>query len=161
VLFLTFGEIDVRAHIARIAAESCRPVTAVIAELVAAYLDAVANARKGRPVAICAVTPPATNEMVAAGRLPMFGTVEERIGITRLLNEELERGAAARGFLFCNPYEGYSDELGRLRAEYSDGNVHIERLRAGRIGGGRAGRRDAAAGSRSGARSFVIPQIVL
>jgi hypothetical protein len=133
VLLLIFGEIDARAHIGRVAAEMSRPVPAVIEELVATYLDAVAAARRGRRVAICAVTPPATNEMAATADLPVFGTIDARLAITGLLNEALQRGAMVRGFLFCSPYDGYADGHGRLRPELSDGNVHIDRAAAGRI----------------------------
>jgi hypothetical protein len=126
-LLLTFGEIDVRVHIREVAGETGRDASAVIDELATRYLDAVATGSEGRSVAICAVSPPADNEMAASGDLPAVGTVEDRLALTRAMNEALERGCAARGFLFCDPYRAYADPRGCLRRQLSDGNVHINR----------------------------------
>lgn len=130
-LLLAFGEIDVRAHVARIAAERGETAATIIEKLVTAYLDAIARNAGPRLVVICAVTPPATNEMAESGHLPVIGTLEERVALSRLMNQTLERESAKRGFVFCDPYAGYSDARGALCAELSDGNVHLDRKASG------------------------------
>ena len=108
------------------------PVAAVAGDLVTRFLDAIDRRRHGRRVIVAAVVPPSeTGHRGGDARYADWGTAEDRVAIGRLLNEALRSGCAARGFGFVDSNADYADERGLLRAELSDGDVHIGRHAAG------------------------------
>jgi hypothetical protein len=129
-VLLCFGEIDVRAHFARRAAEydSVAQLSAFLAERLAAEARELAG-RTGAAVGIASVTPPAAR--VDDPGFPTHGTVDERVAWTRELNRAY--GAACRrfGVVWVDAYDCFADRDGRLRPDVSDGAVHVRAASAG------------------------------
>lgn len=131
-LVMVFGEIDTRVHVGAVAERTGETVAAVAGDLVTRFLDAIDRRRDGRRVIVVAVVPPSeTGHRGGDARYADWGTAEDRVAIGRLLNEALRSGCAARGFGFIDSNADYADERGLLRAELSDGDVHIGRHAAG------------------------------
>jgi hypothetical protein len=133
---LVFGEIDVRVHIGRVAERTGRSIACVVDELATRFLDAVARHRRRRRIIVIAVTPPAAGTDGMPPALPDYPNWRmaiDRVPVTRLLNDALRNGCAARGFDFVECPADYAGPDGILRPEMSDGNVHIGREHTGPV----------------------------
>jgi len=134
VLFLAYGEVDVRAHIGK-QVHYGRHHDGVCKELVDTYLSTVKQQIKMyKAVVIMAVPPPVASEDHAqcnlhtpstGGPLPFVGTDSDRVIYTQRMNELLAEGCSKHGFVFFNPFSFYTRENGTLKYELSDNCIHI------------------------------------
>jgi hypothetical protein len=127
-LVLVFGEIDCRVHVTSIAKRDGKPVAAVVEDLAARFVSAIADIQRefAKPIAICCVIPPMSTLALEPGE-----TQEEarrsQVGIRRLMNDRLRTFAAGRDIRFIDFYDDYAAETGELLPGMSDGVVHIGR----------------------------------
>jgi len=134
VFCFTYGEVDVRANIGKQVYYGRNHVT-ICNELVDSYLLAIKQlVKEYKAIIIVAVPPPARKEdhdqcnlhtEVTGGPLPFIGTDLDRVIYTRYMNELLEIGCKAYGYVFFNPFGSYTREDGTLRYEASDNCIHI------------------------------------
>lgn len=125
VIIYVFGEIDVRCHILK-QRDQGRSLDDIIDQVVDRYLDALsANKQQYNSLVtiVCSITPP--TDQAENKDFPIYGTLSERIQVTRDINKLLNKRCKERGFLFLDSYPYYSSEDGDLREELSDGSVHI------------------------------------
>lgn len=116
-----FGEIDARCHIGRLRDEG-RDQHKIIQTLVDNYIGAI-NKNNGVNI-VCSVTPPSNfpKEVNDPSSIwARYGTIADRVTITRELNTALRRKAG----LFLDVYRHYSTRKGILRRWLSDGIAHI------------------------------------
>lgn len=121
-----FGEIDVRCHIGRQRDLYFRPLENVLDELVSNYIYTILLNRMFYTDLICivySVTPPTENGFDPSS--PYYGTLEDRINITKQLNARLEYACRCFGLLFLDVYNDYSTPEGSLIPVLSDSGVHI------------------------------------
>lgn len=138
---LVFGEIDARCHVARVAdvrKANGADAQPVLDQLAARYIRSLrrsADALDGVSITVCGV-PPAAPPGCGDGRsdgggatpplaFPLAGSPGQRAGIARRLNDTLRAACAAAGFGFLDIHALYADGDGFLRANDSDGLVHI------------------------------------
>jgi hypothetical protein len=72
------------------------------------------------------VTPP--TDIIFNPEYPYNGTINERIELTKKLNERLRYYCNAFGMEFLDVYDSYSNKEGSLKKEMGDGNVHVHPL---------------------------------
>lgn len=127
-LFLVFGEIDCRVHVANIAARDGLPVAAVVEDLAARFVVAIGDVQRdcAKPIAICCVIPPMATLALQPGETQDEAR-RSQIGVRRLMNERLRALAAERGIRFIDFYDAYAAKTGELEPSLSDGVVHIGR----------------------------------
>jgi hypothetical protein len=125
VVVFAFGEIDVRCHIGKQRDLGNRTLDQVIDDLVHSYLNTILLNRLLYKDLICivySVTPPANSDNPA---FPSYGTLEDRIAISKKLNERLASACQQMGIEFLDVYHAYATNEGSLNMNYSDGGVHI------------------------------------
>lgn len=121
-----FGEIDARCHIGKQRDKFNRSLDEIIDTLVSNYIHTIAlnrNLYSDLTCIIYSVTPPAYH--IYDPTMPQWGTIEDRIAITKQLNQRLAEACHEMGFYFLDVYQDYADSQGSLVVELSDGNVHI------------------------------------
>lgn len=126
IVIFIFGEVDVRCHIGKQRDLYNYSVDDVIAVLAKNYLNAIVKNKllyNKLTCVICSVTPP-TN-CVLNEEYPWYGSLEDRISITRKLNAKLAELCEVENILFLDIYDEYANSDGSLNADLSDGNVHI------------------------------------
>ena len=126
-LIFVFGEIDVRAHLTRPFSRDKRKKSAQ--QVAADYVSAV-EGLAGYSLVLCSVVPPAYNSRARSRAVPVYGSIEERVALTRQINDVLSH---ATGASYLDVYSLYADERGALREEMSDGHVHIAAASVGPI----------------------------
>ncbi len=129
VYFLTFGEVDVRAHIGK-QVHLGRNHISVCKELVESYFSTIkTHFTRYKAIVIVAVPPPVDPEdhthTIHNPPLPFIGTNSDRVIYTNELNSILEPACKENGFYFFNPFESYKREDGMLNYELSDSCIHI------------------------------------
>lgn len=126
VAVFVFGEIDVRCHIGKQRDEMKRDVNEVIETLVTQYIYTILLNRSLYRQLTCVVysiIPPA--DLQNHIDPPFYGTLQDRVDITQRLNARLAAWCELFGIEFLNVYYDYATPEGILRAEISDGGVHI------------------------------------
>ncbi len=129
IVIFAFGEIDVRCHIGKQRDLMNRNLDEVILTLVANYLEAILKIRYLYNNPLCVVygvTPP--TDIVNNSEYPRYGLLEDRIAITKKLNDLLQSQCKIYGIEFLDVYADFSDEQGALIKELSDDNVHINNV---------------------------------
>jgi hypothetical protein len=127
VAVFTFGEIDARCHIGRQRDLFNQNVDDVIETLAIKYLNTILQNRLLYNKVTCivySVTPP-TYRGGCNLELPFYGSIEDRIMITKKLNARLADLCAQVGILFLDVYNDYAGPDGTLNTALSDGSVHI------------------------------------
>ncbi|BDC35167.1 hypothetical protein Noda2021_11250 [Candidatus Dependentiae bacterium Noda2021] len=127
VLFV-FGEIDARCHIGKIKDRDNRTLDDVLDELVSHYINTLKtnkNFYQNIMVIVSGIVPPI--DSVFNPQFPYYGTIEERVSITKQLNNKLKEQCAYCGFGFIDTYTEFADANGQLILALSE-NVHIEKL---------------------------------
>ncbi len=126
VIVFSFGEIDVRCHIGKQRDLKGRSEDEILDRLVERYIQTILDNKKQfmslHPVIFC-VVPPSNNHFNPV--FPYYGTIEDRISITKKLNLRLTQAARYNGIAVLDVYDDYSTPLGDLRLELSDGTIHI------------------------------------
>ncbi len=128
ILIFVFGEIDVRAHIGRIADATGRPRRELLEELVDAFLTSISRAAANLGdvrVILTSVVPPSPSHLADTKAFPVWGTLDDRVALTIALNRMLANGARKLGFDFLDFHADYADQAGAMIAGLSDGGVHI------------------------------------
>jgi hypothetical protein len=128
VLVFVFGEIDVRAHILRLCGLTGRRKEDLAAELVEAYVASMG--RLGRTlsdvrIVLTSVVPPAHDHLADTKVLPVHGSLQDRIDVTRRINAALAEAAAEHGFAFLDFFDVFADRRGAMDVRLSDGSVHV------------------------------------
>lgn len=125
-LVFLFGEVDVRAHILRQRDEAGRALEEIIATLCRNYVQTCCLNRDVVPqsrVVICSLVPATSSPVNKA--LPMYGSLAERIIVTRQINAVLAELCGQNGLHFLKIAHYFSDRCGALSRGMSDGVVHI------------------------------------
>ena len=120
-----FGEIDVRCHIEKQATTKRVSLENIVEELAARYVKSI---RENSPFSINVVVgcpPPADGPGLENRDFPVFGTIEKRVVITRLLNTKLRELCNTYNLLFLSVPSLYQTAKGQLDERFSDGSVHI------------------------------------
>jgi len=126
LVILSFGEIDVRCHIGKQRDQYRRDLDEILQKLVANYIAAIREIRKkykNLNCAILSITPP-TEQAFNAG-WPYYGSLKDRVAITKKLNALLAHEAIKNDIFFLDVYSLYANSEGYLSVELSDGNVHV------------------------------------
>lgn len=126
VAVFLFGEVDVRCHIGRQRDEKGRAQSKVIQALAHSYLKTISdnkNQYKNLTCFVVSVTPPCDRGFNPA--YPFYGSLSERVAITRELNSALHEYAQKNDIKFLDIYSMYAQEDGSLGLAVSDGIVHI------------------------------------
>lgn len=122
----SFGEIDARCHIGKQCDLNNRNLDEVIDTLATKYIQTILQNRQLYTRLTCivySVTPP-TN-IAYNPQFPYYGTLAERVMISRKLNMKLAILCQQFGLSFLNVYNEYANPDGTLKTIYSDGCVHI------------------------------------
>ena len=128
ILIFVFGEIDVRTHIGRIADTTGRLRQELLTELVDSFLASISRAAVGFGdvrVMLTSVVPPSPSHLADTKAFPVWGTLEDRVGLTIALNRMLADGALKLGYDFLDFHADYADQAGVMMVGLSDGGVHI------------------------------------
>lgn len=123
-----FGEIDVRCHILKRHKEDGRPLAEVIDTLARHYIRSILEVRHRHPRTrhvVFAPIPPLDNPHYSSDSLPVFGSIEERIALTRQLRAALAASCARHDIWFLDVAAPFETERGDLRWELSDHFCHI------------------------------------
>jgi len=127
VAVFIFGEIDVRRHIGRQRDKSGKDLESIVVTLVNKYIDVILiNRRQFSNLACiaCAVLPPSDFILPWHGT-SAYGTISDRVNITKVLNEQLEEACIKRGIYFLDATSHYKTPAGSLNKNLSDGQMHI------------------------------------
>jgi hypothetical protein len=125
---LLTGEIDVRCWIGKIRDTTGRAAAEVIATLVDAYIAMIAANRAQFAQIACVVVsvpppvPVIRNPLVS---LPSYGTLEDRIALTRQLNAALATACRSHAIGFADIHAAFAQPDGTLALDDADGSVHI------------------------------------
>jgi hypothetical protein len=126
ICIFVFGEIDVRCHVGKQRDIYHRSEDEILKELVQQYVNTIIENRKLFQTLHCvifAVIPPSDNGYNPD--YPFYGTLEERVRLTKTLNQYLKDVARESGIYVLDVYENYATSSGSLNPEMSDGQVHI------------------------------------
>ena len=128
IFCLTYGEVDVRAHIGKQVYYG-RHHMQICKELVEAYMKAIkSNITQYKAIIIVAVPPPVDpkdHEHIHNSPLPFIGTNADRVIYTNDMNILLNAACQENGYHFLNPFDFYKKEDGILNYALSDGCIHI------------------------------------
>lgn len=129
VAVFVFGEIDVRCHIGKQRDQKKRSIEEIVSKLVENYIKTIISNRNlffELTCVICSVVPPIDGSDRVNSDFPFYGTLSDRIEITRILNQSLKKAANENGFLFLDISSFYQDALGGLSHTFADRTVHID-----------------------------------
>ncbi len=128
VVFL-FGEVDVRCHIGKQRDVYGRELNVIIDELAQSYIKTMIENRQrfsSLRMVIVSVIPPSDQHYNP--QFPSYGTLQDRVAITRHLNRVLQFYAFKNDILFLDIYSYFAQHDGSLNVMLSDGTVHIHQL---------------------------------
>lgn len=126
VTVFVFGEIDVRCHIGKQRDHAKRTLEEIIDTLVRNYVKTINQNRafyRNINCVIVGIVPP-TNQTFNA-MFPFYGTLEDRVRITRQMNDKLRNVCIQNNIKFLDVYSIYADTDGSLRPSLSDQTVHV------------------------------------
>jgi hypothetical protein len=123
-----FGEIDVRCHLLKQRDLQQIPTELLIKLMVKKYISTLLLNKlqfNCLHVVIFCVLPP--TDAAFNPEYPIYGSLQDRIEVTKLLNQELIQSAYENNIYTINVYDAYANHFGAFDANKSDGNVHIGR----------------------------------
>lgn len=126
IVILSFGEIDVRCHLGKQRDLKNREIEEVIDALLHQYFQTVVQCRsfyQNLEVILYTVTPP--TDQIDNPLFPKYGSLQDRIYLSKLLNQKLEKMCSSHGLKLLDVYDDYADATGAFNVFLSDGNVHI------------------------------------
>ncbi len=126
IAIFVFGEIDARCHVGRISEQTGQDRSEIAKDLVSRYLSAIKRKCIAKPF-ILSVPPPADGPGIINADFPVFGSWQDRVHITRTINDELRNQSARFGVGFIEIPPGFENSIGGLEPKLSDGSVHISR----------------------------------
>jgi len=127
IVVLTFGEIDVRCHIGKQRDMQKRILNEILDTLLKNYFNTIMLNKsfyKNVTVVLYTVTPPTNNAFNF--EFPFYGSIADRVNISRKLNEKLVKMASENGLEVINVYNDFADAAGKLIPALSDMSVHIK-----------------------------------
>ena len=129
-IVLSFGEIDIRAHVDRISRERNMEHSEVIHGLADSAIRGISEIRKMTNARIVFLGPPPPAKHFLDEKFPTGGSLDERV---KWMNElklvlsshisEIDGGAV----FFCDLAHRFETADGDLKPEFSDGTVHYAR----------------------------------
>lgn len=126
VVLFNFGEVDCRCHIGKQVIEKKRKIEEVIEALVQNYIKFIKLTQKqvaNLIYVVIAVIPP--TDIFFNPDAPRYGSLENRVSITNMLNEKLQKECFKSDIIFLDPYTIFRDQDGTLILEFSDRVVHV------------------------------------
>lgn len=126
VVVFAFGEIDVRCHIGKQRDQNKRNLDEIIQTLVDRYIESIVKFKKAHSDVDCIVfmvVPPTDGAFNKD--YPLYGSLKDRIHITKKMNAVLEKRCGEAGIGFLDVYDFYADLQGAMRDDLRE-NVHIE-----------------------------------
>jgi len=134
IVVFVFGEIDVRCHIGKQRDTKQRDLDEIIQTLVYDYINAIINYRGLYQNLKCIVySPIPPTDQVMNDSFPRWGRLEDRIFITKELNNLLREVCVLNNIFIIDVYADYADSSGALITDLSDGSVHIHSTHSGCI----------------------------
>jgi hypothetical protein len=122
-----FGEIDVRNHVFRIAAQQSKSVSDIVDELASAYMARIQDLNDIAIKVVASVLPPVDTSYAALNEeLPVFGTIEQRAEAVSLLNARLRALAMRNGIGYLDIYSAFVGHNGCMPLNKSDYVCHID-----------------------------------
>lgn len=130
IVVFVFGEVDARANIGKQVKEKGRELVEVIDTLVRSYIHTIiqnkSNLKCGIKCIILNIVPPTSQ--CGLDNIPLYGTIQERIMITRSLNLKLNIECEKNDIIMLNVYDFYASLDGSLNPSLSDTCAHINFL---------------------------------
>lgn len=126
IVIFVFGEIDVRCHIGKQRDQQLRNENEIINTLVSNYFNTLIlnkNLFKKIIFVVFNVPPPSNNAFNT--QFPYYGSLEDRVHLTKLCNNILNIYCTKHNFHFLDVYNFYAQENGSLNPQLGDGNIHI------------------------------------
>lgn len=117
-----FGEIDVRAHLVRQSEIQGVEPRQLIDRMVAAYGRVLDRNRSNLPslkVIVSSVVPPSD------AHPSRHGSLEQRIVLTRMLNDALENMCQSMGFVFLDVYSALCGRDGAMPSANTSDGIHV------------------------------------
>lgn len=124
IIVFDFGEIDARGHVGKQRDTKNRNLDEIINTLIKRYIEAInLNLQKYRNLhcVIVSITPPSNQK----SGLIKWGTLEDRINITKKMNAKLHYECLKNNFIFLDIYDLFANDNGVMIPEKSDGGAHI------------------------------------
>lgn len=127
ILIFTLGEIDVRNHICRQRDLRNREIPEIINTLVTNYCKTINLNRALYEHLTCIVMEiiPPFDESISAGETEIYGSLPDRIAITRLINHRLQEACRENNYIFLRTHDLYALESGILNPALSDSGCHV------------------------------------
>ena len=127
IVFLSFGEIDVRCHIPQILADRSIDPKKYMETLAEDYAVAInaANINKAQ-IVIVSLPPPAKHGKSNDTNFPAGGTQEERVKYTRMLNREIHDQCYVNKYIYLDMYTPFANKEGVLDIPNTKDYVHID-----------------------------------
>lgn len=125
VVVFIFGEIDVRCHIGKQRDQAKRALEEILDTLVGNYVKTIIKNRvfyNNINCVIVSVMPPTYSGNPS---YPCYGTLEDRIDITKQLNSKLREVCLLTDIKFLDIYDIYANPNGSLNEALSDQGVHV------------------------------------
>ena len=127
---LSFGEIDIRAHVDRVSREKSLQPSQVIQGLVKSAINGCFELRAITYARLVFLAPPPPVDGFSDEKFPTGGSFKDRaVWMNQLkygIANEIALSPDSRVY-FCDLAEKFLSEDGGLKSEYSDGNVHYRR----------------------------------
>lgn len=125
IAIFSFGEIDVRCHIGKIRDQYNQDINEVIEILATQYIHTILRNRalyENLTCIVYSVTPPTVS---SNPDYPIYGPLEDRVAISKKLNNRLACLCKQTNIEFLDVYDDYANPDGTLNNALSDGSVHI------------------------------------
>jgi hypothetical protein len=125
-LMFVFGEIDARIHVYNIHKQKNRAIVDVIDATIESYemfLREVVSVYPKCTFLVCAVVP--AGEQGNYYNYPYYASRDERVEITRLMNESLERMCLRHSWTFVNVNHLLVESDGSRKKEYVFDDIHF------------------------------------
>jgi hypothetical protein len=125
-LILSFGEIDCRGHVCRIADERGLDIAEIVEGIVISYRQylIILLGRGYRPM-VWGPVAPTVAERIRNTTMPIYGRFDRRLAASRRLTERLESVCLELGIPFISILERLLDESGRPDQKYYEDPIHV------------------------------------
>jgi len=121
-----FGEIDIRHHVPRIAAQESKNCIKLIEDLVLNYIAKINCTYNIENKIVASVVPPVNTDLAMLNRsFPVFGSVSLRAELTIMINERLRWHALQNGIEYLDIHSIFSGKSGLMQLSKSDYICHV------------------------------------
>jgi hypothetical protein len=128
IVIFVFGEIDVRVHIGKQRDQYHKLLDEILLSLVKNYFNTIILNKSNYKNITCMVMSvlPPINQCYNPS-FPFYGSLEDRIEITRNLNAKLKKMCHKTNIEFFDVYDLFATPEGALNVQLSDGCVHVNK----------------------------------